>query len=147
MATSLRTFLTPPPGAQTLAQLEQYTHEELQKLFVMVDLLVQGHHEISYVEPAKKEDGLVVYADGLKWNPGNGAGFYYWNGSIWVQLQIAAVMNTVATDSTQSLLELLVYAFQRIILLENVVDSQPLVECIPVPEAFQLIESELDYEP
>ena len=35
-------------------------------------------------EPAKYSEGTVVYADGTEWNPGDGKGLYYWDGSAWV---------------------------------------------------------------
>ena len=30
-------------------------------------------------EPARKYDGLTVFADGTNWNPGAGRGIYYWD--------------------------------------------------------------------
>ncbi len=36
------------------------------------------------VEPAKPQDGQVEYADGVNWNPGSGAGLYYYKVSAWV---------------------------------------------------------------
>lgn len=83
MASPLRIALDAAPNAQTLERLEQYTFEQLQKLFILADLLVSGHHEITYREPAKREEAVIVYADGTLWNPGSGKGFYYWNGSAW----------------------------------------------------------------
>lgn len=38
------------------------------------------------VEPAKRSEGMLVYADGTNWNPGSGAGVYSYNGSGWVFL-------------------------------------------------------------
>ena len=37
-----------------------------------------------YVEPFRPREGYVVYADGTEWNPGSGAGLYYYDGSAWV---------------------------------------------------------------
>jgi len=37
-------------------------------------------------EPAKPELGMMVLADGTNWNPGSGAGVYYYNGSSWTKL-------------------------------------------------------------
>lgn len=28
----------------------------------------------------------IVYADGVSWDPGSGAGFYYWNEEVWTPL-------------------------------------------------------------
>lgn len=33
------------------------------------------------IEPARKYDGLTVFADGTSWNPGAGRGIYYWDSS------------------------------------------------------------------
>jgi hypothetical protein len=40
--------------------------------------------EPAHVEPDKPRAGLIVYADGTDWDPGSGAGLYYYNGSAWV---------------------------------------------------------------
>jgi hypothetical protein len=37
-------------------------------------------------EPTRLLDGMIAYADGTNWDPGSGAGVYYYNGSAWVQL-------------------------------------------------------------
>ena len=47
-----------------------------------VSLLLQT----TYVRPLKPRDGTVVLADGVKWNPGSGAGFYGYRGAVWVLL-------------------------------------------------------------
>ena len=38
---------------------------------------------VSYVEPEKKRNGQIVYADGTKWNPGSGEGFYGYSNGAW----------------------------------------------------------------
>lgn len=38
------------------------------------------------VEPARPRDGMIVYADGVKWNPGSGEGFYGYENGSWVKL-------------------------------------------------------------
>lgn len=40
----------------------------------------------SYKAPEKPQDGMIVKADGTRWNPGAGAGFYGYYGSTWVKL-------------------------------------------------------------
>lgn len=39
-----------------------------------------------YAAPSPLKDGLIAYADGTTWNPGSGAGIYYYNGSAWTLL-------------------------------------------------------------
>lgn len=36
-----------------------------------------------YVEPARLSEGMVVLADGVKWNPGSGSGFYGFRAGSW----------------------------------------------------------------
>jgi hypothetical protein len=38
------------------------------------------------IEPPDKEDGMLAYADGSTWNPGGGAGIYWYNGTTWTKL-------------------------------------------------------------
>ena len=56
---------------------------EISKSFEGVEAIIL---EKMYVEPEKRVDGMVVYADGVEWNPGSGVGVYRWNGSAWVFL-------------------------------------------------------------
>ena len=43
--------------------------------------------EIMYSEPTKVRTGMVVYADGVKWNPGGGEGLYVMkSGGAWVKI-------------------------------------------------------------
>lgn len=37
-------------------------------------------------EPAKYQEGLIVYADGSNWDPGSGAGVYVRGSSSWSKL-------------------------------------------------------------
>lgn len=32
---------------------------------------------------AEKQEGMIAYADGTSWDPGSGAGIYWWDGSSW----------------------------------------------------------------
>ncbi len=36
--------------------------------------------------PDKPRDGDIRYADGTNWDPGSGAGIYWYDGSSWTQL-------------------------------------------------------------
>lgn len=65
------------------AQLQRYLREELQRIKAMFDALAAGHLDKTYALPAKPRDGDIRYADGTQWNPGSGAGLYYFNGAIW----------------------------------------------------------------
>ena len=39
--------------------------------------------EVSYAPIKAPEDGMMVYADGTKWNPGSGRGLYYYKVNTW----------------------------------------------------------------
>lgn len=38
------------------------------------------------VEPQRRRNGMVAYADGTLWDPGSGEGFYGYEGGAWVKL-------------------------------------------------------------
>ena len=38
------------------------------------------------LEPSKPRDGMTVYADGTNWNPGSGAGMYFYASGAWVPM-------------------------------------------------------------
>lgn len=38
------------------------------------------------VAPPKPSEGLVVFADGVEWDPGSGAGLYQYVGGSWIAL-------------------------------------------------------------
>ena len=41
---------------------------------------------VLHVEPDRRQDGDVVFADGSDWNPGSGAGLYERRGGAWHKL-------------------------------------------------------------
>lgn len=67
-------------------QLQRYLREEFLRVKAMFDALAAGHLDKSYAPPAKPRDGDIRYADGVQWNPGSGAGLYYFNGTAWIFL-------------------------------------------------------------
>jgi len=74
----------PRPAPSDPAQLPGYLFQELQNL---QNALTAARPSIIlapvYAEPAKRPEGLVVYADGTTWDPGSGAGTYQWRGGAW----------------------------------------------------------------
>ena len=38
------------------------------------------------VAPSKPRPGMIVFADGVNWNPGAGIGYYGYKGTAWVLL-------------------------------------------------------------
>lgn len=73
------------PDGQALAS---YLSNELQALASsLVSNVVSLPLSPVFVAPAKPRAGLVVYADGVKWNPGSGEGVYAFSiAGTWVKL-------------------------------------------------------------
>jgi hypothetical protein len=70
----------------TTQELVQYLSRELEKVGQAIEGLDQGRRDVQYTEPTKKRTGLLAYADGTKWDPGEGAGMYVYTGSAWRRL-------------------------------------------------------------
>lgn len=66
-----------PPEKQE--DLLTYLDDEFLKVAAVLNDSISGLHEIKYKTPARVKPGLVVYADGVKWNPGSGEGLYRYN--------------------------------------------------------------------
>lgn len=66
------------------AQLQRYLREEMTKIAAAIQALAAGHLDKQAAAPAKPRDGDVRYAAGAGyWDPGSGAGVYYFNGAAW----------------------------------------------------------------
>lgn len=76
-------FYAPSEPPTSLDHLRYYIKDELLKVSSVLQLLASGHVDKTFVAPTKPRDGDIRYADGTSWNPGSGAGVYYFNGSIW----------------------------------------------------------------
>ena len=65
--------------------VRQYLDEELSKI---ADIINTGEliAEPLAAAPARPENGLIAYADGVNWDPGSGAGFYGYEAGAWVKL-------------------------------------------------------------
>lgn len=68
--------------------LRSWLATQLHKIASVLTLpTVQGiKFAILAAEPARLEDGDLVYADGVNWNPGAGAGLYERKSGAWVKL-------------------------------------------------------------
>lgn len=77
---------TPDPVPADLPDsARRYLDSELHRIAALLQLLLGGMHlDPLYAAPAKPRAGDIVYADGTRWNPGSGEGFYYLNSSgVW----------------------------------------------------------------
>jgi hypothetical protein len=74
-----------PSAITTLPDLVRFVRDENLKLSAAITALALGHIDVSHVAPAKPRNGDIRYASGAPdWDPGSGAGIYYYNGSAWV---------------------------------------------------------------
>ena len=64
----------------------EYVYRELQRISNAVNLNAQGYCLVLAVEPTRPENGMIVVADGVNWNPGAGAGAYERRAGAWVKL-------------------------------------------------------------
>ena len=72
------------PVPSTVDEIPQYLTDELRKVSEVVDNISDGHIDKTHVEPPRPRDGDIRYADGTDWNPGQGEGLYYYDGTRWV---------------------------------------------------------------
>jgi hypothetical protein len=80
---------SPLPNVDRMSSSEvvQFFHEELRRVAQEFEQVYDGQFlSARHVEPSKRRDGQLVYADGTDWNPGSGKGFYFYNGSAWIPL-------------------------------------------------------------
>lgn len=71
---------------EELQGLIDYIHQELSKIQEATSETTVLELRPIHVEPVRKREGMIVYADGTDWNPGSGAGVYYYNGASWVAM-------------------------------------------------------------
>lgn len=66
--------------------LKAWLAEELRRISAAIDGASFVQLQVMGVEPQKRRDGMIVYADGIAWDPGSGAGFYGYESGAWVKL-------------------------------------------------------------
>lgn len=76
----------PAPIPRNPDELIRYLESELFALKTVIDALIAGHLDQTNVAPTKPRNGDIRYADGTNFNPGNGQGIYYYNGTSWIPL-------------------------------------------------------------
>ena len=74
---------TPTVTPSTADELPQYVQKELNDISDTFGDVADGHVEKVHVEPARPREGDKRYADGSDWNPGQGKGLYYYDGTVW----------------------------------------------------------------
>jgi len=76
-----------PQNIEDVGELRRALQEELEKLVASLpeqeEIILSPFH----VVPPKPREGMVVFADGVDWNPGGtGAGLYEYRGGAWHKL-------------------------------------------------------------
>ena len=65
----------------------EWLYSELLRVAIGAEQLTTMVLSILNTEPAKPQEGMVVYADGVGWDPGSGEGLYVYSSGVWVFLQ------------------------------------------------------------
>lgn len=70
------------------AALRLYVEQSLREIDVAFQLLSTPVAPLLLAEPSRPEDGTIVRADGVRWNPGSGRGVYCYDDGQWKKLDI-----------------------------------------------------------
>jgi hypothetical protein len=96
---SLRYQARIPPFDST--QIPTFLNDELRRIADSLDRALDGNYELQAAEPDKPRAGMVRYADGSNWNPGNGAGLYFYTDQ-WRHLMSVGTGGTVTQATSKS---------------------------------------------
>ena len=67
-------------------RLLEYIEKELLQISISQQEQITVELRESGAEPSKPRDGMLVYADGVGWNPGGGRGLYVRDSGAWVKV-------------------------------------------------------------
>ena len=81
-------FYAPGQPPENAADVQRFLTTELSKIATCMQLLAVGHLDMSYAAPTKPRIGDIRLADGTTWNPSNGQGMYYYNGTKWLPMNL-----------------------------------------------------------
>lgn len=82
----LHTAYEPEVPPTDESQLAFYLQTELQRIASAISDAQHADTAKEYVEPTKPREGMVRFADGTNWNPGNGEGLYIYRSGAWARL-------------------------------------------------------------
>lgn len=74
-----------PPQATTVQELVRYLETELRAVYQALAETDAVDLRVTNREPERPRDGMIVYADGTNWDPGNGRGIYIYDNG-WTRL-------------------------------------------------------------
>lgn len=89
-----------------LAGLSQYLQEELQAISRDQQETQALDLRAVHAEPKKPRRGMIVYADGVDWDPGSGPGAYSWSGSVWTFLEAQGADTSIFLQRANNLSDL-----------------------------------------
>lgn len=75
----------PPLVVAEQKDLLDYINRELEQIQLAFSLMEFLKLKKCFEPPSKPREGMVVYADGVSWNPGSGGGFYGYHGGSWTK--------------------------------------------------------------
>lgn len=76
-------FYNPDNVPANINDLPMFVQSELDKIQKAIEIVASGHVDMTYTPPLRAREGDFRLADGERWNPGQGRGFYgYYNG-VW----------------------------------------------------------------
>lgn len=93
------------PGSRAIYGLDDlrlYVDEELTRLAKELGETTALENRPVSVAPTRPREGMIVFADGTSWDPGNGAGSYEYIGGVWRPLNAASFINGDRGDITVS---------------------------------------------
>jgi hypothetical protein len=75
-----------PPSLESVDELRNYLRDELRAIAREMGDMTALELRTTYTPPVRPREGMIVSADGTKWNPGGGQGIYAFVGGVWVKL-------------------------------------------------------------
>jgi len=75
-----------PPSAQRYLDTELHRIANIMQALLSPALPNMIRLSPMAAPPTDPVDGLLVYTDGITWDPGSGQGYYFWNGVAWAPL-------------------------------------------------------------
>lgn len=89
-----------PPPITVEAELQEYLMRELGRVGDSIRFAEEIILSNTNVAPTKPEEGTILYADGVNFNPGSGEGFYGYINGAWVKIGLLPTDDLIIDDLT-----------------------------------------------
>ena len=85
-----------PPSVTTPQDVADWVYTEFTKLQGVLEILASGNCDVLHKPPDKLRGGMIRYADGTDWNPGQGKGYYGYDESTgsWAFMGVSSPLTT-----------------------------------------------------